>query len=638
MKAERGTQDTAILLLLLVLVIVRGLVYVAVTPLWRAPDEQNHFEYIAYILEAHRLPQPGDVSPTVRRELLAAMREAGWAEYSLYPIEDVSFLAETPQSIPGASQFGDISLYHLTCAIPLSLLSHQDVATQAYIARLVSVLLSALAVLGTFLTARELFPQDSFLQLGIPLLIVFIPARTFIDSMINDDGAAELVMAFQFAVWARIFRRGWSIRRALTLAVLIVAGLWVKRTTAFAIPLAVIALIVYHWNKTRKWQRNYRLLVPLLTTVALLLAGALCLTPVDALGWESRGSITPVRANDFAHSGVWAMRVQAAKPGQSARIEQVLPPRQLDKLAGQTLTLSAWVRTPAGEQRGYLALDDGTQWSTKEFTATTTWQRHELTARVALTSTRLVVNLGIPKGADSALYFDDISLTPRSTQVAMLPLAGPANFIRNGGGESAQWDLRPQIYRLLNKVLHLQVNPRIVRSIFDWQRSLAYLDTYWMEIRGLFISFWAIFAVRQIQLGPGWYTALLLLCLLAVTGWARLLIRRWRGKQTGLQAWQGQALCMFAIAAGVVIVLTILRIHPLPTTYVPHGRYLYVAVVPITTLLLVGWRELLPPAWQRSALLWGTLGFFTLDALALACYVLPFFYAGGHWILLLGGS
>ena len=159
-----------------------------------------------------------------------------------------------------------------------------------------------------------------------------------------------------------------------------------------------------------------------------------------------------------------------------------------------------------------------------------------------------------------------------------------------------------------------------------------------MEIRGLFISFWAIFAVRQIQLGPGWYIALLLLCLLAVTGWARLLIRRWRGKGASWQAWQGQALCVFAIAAGMVIVLTILRIHPLPTTYVPHGRYLYVAVVPITTLLLVGWRELLPQTWRRSALLWGLLGFFTLDALALACYVLPFFYAGGHWILLLGGS
>lgn len=627
-----------VITLLLILAIVHGMLYSAITPLGQSPDEPSHLEYIKLIQEQRRLPDKNAVSLELRREIIASELVGTNFNRYFYPLPAGSLLLTTPPDIPGPSELVHPPAYYILGALTLLPFSHQDIATQAYIARLVSVLLSALAVLGTFLTARELFPHDSFLQLGIPLLIVFIPARTFIDSMINDDVAAELVMAFQFAVWARIFRRGFSIRRALALVMLIVAGLWVKRTTAFAIPLAVIALIVYHWNKTRKWQRNYRLLVPLLTTVALLLAGALCLTPVDALGWESRGSITPVRANDFAHSGVWAMRVQAAKPGQSARIEQVLPPRQLDKLAGQTLTLSAWVRTPAGEQRGYLALDDGTQWSTKEFTATTTWQRHELTARVALTSTRLVVNLGIPKGADSALYFDDISLTPRSTQVAMLPLAGPANFIRNGGGESAQWDLRPQIYRLLNKVLHLRVSPGTVRSILDWQRSLAYRETYWMEIRGLFTSFWAIFAVRQIQLGSGWYIALLLLCLLAVTGWARLLIRRWRGKQTGLQAWQGQVLCMFAIAAGMVIVLTILRIHPLPTTYVPHGRYLYVAVVPITTLLLVGWRELLPQTWRRSALLWGLLGFFTLDTLALACYVLPFFYAGGHWILLLGGS
>jgi hypothetical protein len=503
---------------------------------------------------------------------------------------------------------------------------------------MVSVLLSALAVLGAFLTARELFPQDRFLQLGVPLLIAFIPGRTFINSMINNDVAAELVMALQFAVWTRIFRRGWSIRRALALVALIVAGLWVKRTTAFAIPLAVIALIVYHWNKIRKWKRSYRLLVPWLTTVALLLAGALCLTPVDTLGWEGKGSITPIRTNEFIHSGSWAMRVRATKPGQGAHIEQILPPGQLDKLAGQTLILSAWVRTPAGKQKGYLTLDDGIQWSTREFTATTTWQYYELTTHVALTATHLVVNLGIPKGTDSALYVDDISLASRSTQVAVLPLAGPPNFLRNGGGESAQWDLRPEIYRLLNNGLHLRISPGIVRSILDWQRSLAYLDAYWMEIRGLFISFWAIFAVRQIKLGPGWYVALLLLCLLALGGWARLLVQRWRGKQTGLQAWQSQALCVFAIAAGMVIMLTILRIHPLPTSYMPHGRYLYVAVVPITTLLLVGWREPLPQTWRRSALLWGILGFFTLDVLALACYVLPFFYAGGHWALLLGGS
>jgi len=637
LKTERGAQNNAILTLLFVLVIVRGAVYIAVTPLWRAPDEQNHFEYIAYILEEHRLPQPDDVSSTVRRELLATMSEAGWAEYSAYPIKGVSFLAGTPQGIPGASQFGDAPLYYLTCALPLKLFSHQDMATQAYLARLVSVLLSALAVLGAFLTARELFPQDRFLQLGIPLLIAFIPGRTFINSTINNDVAAELVMAFQFAVWARIFRRGLSIRRVLALVALIVAGLEVKRTTAFAIPLAGMAFIVYHWNKTQKWKRVHRLLVPLLTAAALLLAGVLCLTPIDALGWESRGSIVPIRANDFTHSGSWAMRVQAKKPEQGARIEQILPPGQLDQLAGQTLTLSAWVRTPAGEQKGYLALDDGTQWSTKEFTATTAWQHHELTTRVALTATRLVANLGILSGTTAPLYFDDISLALQPG-VAVLSLAGRPNFLRNGGGESAQWDLRPEVYRLLNDVPHLGVNSGIVRSILDWRRSLAYRDTYWMEIRGLFISFWAIFAVRQIQLGPGWYVALLCLCLLAFIGWARLLVRRWRGKGASLQAWQGQALCAFAAAAGIVIALTILRIHPLPTTYVPHGRYLYVAIIPIITLLFVGWRELLPLAWQRSALLWGILGFFALDALALACYVLPFFYAGGHWVLLLGGS
>ena len=54
-----------LLVLLLVLAFVRGLLYIAIIPLWHAADEANHTEYVLFILRENQLPRPGAVAVAI---------------------------------------------------------------------------------------------------------------------------------------------------------------------------------------------------------------------------------------------------------------------------------------------------------------------------------------------------------------------------------------------------------------------------------------------------------------------------------------------------------------------------------------------------------------------------------------------
>jgi hypothetical protein len=68
------------------------------------------------------------------------------------------------------------------------------------------------------------------------------------------------------------------------------------------------------------------------------------------------------------------------------------------------------------------------------------------------------------------------------------------------------------------------------------------------------------------------------------------------------------------------------RLHPLPpadtAAYIPRGRYMFWAMVPVLWLLAVGLQQLFPPRW-RDRSLWGLVALLAvcnLTALATLVY------------------
>jgi hypothetical protein len=58
-----------------------------------------------------------------------------------------------------------------------------------------------------------------------------------------------------------------------------------------------------------------------------------------------------------------------------------------------------------------------------------------------------------------------------------------------------------------------------------------------------------------------------------------------------------------------------------------QGRTIYPVLVPIAIFLMLGWRQFIPPAWQKTGLFAITLVFFLFDSLVLFDYIIPFFYS-----------
>ncbi|UCC61833.1 MAG: DUF2142 domain-containing protein [Anaerolineae bacterium] len=333
--------------ILIVLNLVRGLLYAAIVPLWQAPDEQSHFEYVALIVEQGRLPEEGSISSQLRHEIVAAMAEQNWNRFMSWKLDGGDALPGSMPDIPGPTELGHPSLYYLSSAMVIWPLRQQEISLQLYVLRLYSTLLSTLTLIVAYAAACELFVQRWRLQVAVSLLFLFIPAHTFLSTTVSNDRLAELILSAQFFLWTRVFRRGLTWRRALSIAILLGLGLWTKATTAIGIPLAGIALVIYASPRVasvfQKPTRGY-LALSLLSVASLILIGGLLVDPRNAQGWNKTGGWNS-QDDTLAYEGQHAIRVQGNKGQNSASVYQEVPPSTWQPLAGKQVTLKALVRT-----------------------------------------------------------------------------------------------------------------------------------------------------------------------------------------------------------------------------------------------------------------------------------------------------
>ena len=302
-------QTKRFLPLLVALALVRGTIYSIVVPLWQAPDEPSHFEYVKLILERRTLPKEDDLSVRIRKEIVTSLIEQDTGRYMPgFVIPPEVLITPEPPDIPGPSQLSNSPSYYLLNAFLLAPLEEQDMATQAYAARLVSVALSALVVVVAFLTASELFPEEPFLTLGIPTLVLFIPAHTFMTSTINNDHLAELICSLFVYLSVRAFKRGISFWSGLSLVLLMLLGTWTKSTALMMIPSAGIGLLLSLSGRIASRSRRWRW--ALLGLVVAIGVGLIALTvdfrageagqETNAVGWDLKPWVYRV-AKDWLH-------------------------------------------------------------------------------------------------------------------------------------------------------------------------------------------------------------------------------------------------------------------------------------------------------------------------------------------------
>jgi len=191
-------------------------------------------------------------------------------------------LAEIPFLI-WSSVLGRFSLAYPLSALFFGLVFYQDIITQLYAMRLVSVGLGMLVVATAFLTVRELFPNDEFMLVAVPAWILFLPQHTYITSSVSDGNLAELLISILTYVMVVALRRGLSLPRMVAAVLLVTLGLWTKATAAFALPwLAIGALFFLRGKKGEAGKRKPAPWLALALTVIVV-----CLTIWSAQNLQS---------------------------------------------------------------------------------------------------------------------------------------------------------------------------------------------------------------------------------------------------------------------------------------------------------------------------------------------------------------
>jgi 4-amino-4-deoxy-L-arabinose transferase-like glycosyltransferase len=217
-------------------------------PIFRAPDEPGHYQYVLFLSNRHRLPlfRPGRQEvpweghqpPLYYALATAALQPSGLLARSDHELALLRWAAEATGQVsptewrPSPADLRAVGLL-----------------------RLFSAAFSTLTVLAVFLVARVAFPGAVALPLLAAGAVAFWPQFTFMGGAINNDSLANALCAFGLLLMAAgVSRREISPSLALAAGLVCGAGLLTKMLTFFLVPtfLAALALAGGTWRRSAK--------------------------------------------------------------------------------------------------------------------------------------------------------------------------------------------------------------------------------------------------------------------------------------------------------------------------------------------------------------------------------------------------
>ena len=198
--------------LVLALFVALGILYSVTTPLFEAPDEQWHFAFVQNVATGRGLPVQTIDQPThlARQEgsqpplyYLLAAAATFWINTSDYP----GIIWQNPHygyDVPGIINDNKNLFIHTS----LESFPYHGAVLAIHLARLLSILMGALAVLFTYLLTLEIFPDRKYLAAGAAALVAFVPQFIFISSAVSNDSTIVAMTALSLWVMVRLLKDG----------------------------------------------------------------------------------------------------------------------------------------------------------------------------------------------------------------------------------------------------------------------------------------------------------------------------------------------------------------------------------------------------------------------------------------------
>lgn len=598
-----GPTYPMILVALAVIALARAILYVAVTPMWQGPDEPAHFEYARLLTDLRRVPQRGEDTTALQREIIASLaRHRFWVLVG-QPRPDPlpQTFREDPWLRNAGRQVGaETPLYYMLPAALLSVSDHLEV--QVWLARLSSALLYPVLVVAAGVAGRQLFERERLLHLGLPIAVAFAPMPTFMSAVVNNDALANALSACFFALAIRSWCGQRSRVASVTMWLVWLLSLATKRTNWFLFPVGIAALAAPIWRWARERQVRWRSLMAATVIIGVpTLVALLQPTPYPA-GWHlAQGRSARASWLAEAHSGHKALLLSDVAVSERAVARQVI---RLPAHAGRLVLLRLWWRARAIPSRACVTLDDGVSITQSCHMPAETWEPYEVVHRLSPGAEYLRVAIGIGAReefeATGVVAVDDVTLRAESGWIQL----------RNGGFETAARRI-DRLLILLEDLLNLTVPIKA-----SWLSASSYTPALWGRygwyVALAFVHFWGAFGWLQRPFPIGVY---ILLAGLAVLSFIGLAGRRSRWKQ-----WVDRSVVTW-MAGASLSALCFTFLPMIGQLWQPQGRYLFPALVPLFSLWLIGLRSWLPvrlsPAWQRCLLIAWILWWWALDQTAI---------------------
>ena len=227
------------LVLLLVAVFFRGVVWMASIPIWEAPDEPAHFDYVQSLAENHAIPTlgVGQFSAEVRRSAAdVGLTNVDWLSQQDFPPgvngrDEAALGTSSPadRRTGTSDTAGAYSPVYYLAGVPFYYIGRPwGLLGSLFGLRLFDVLLAVFATYLTVLAGRQLWPKEPGLALIGGALLAFQPMFDQSTTMVNNDAGAYAVGAAFIALALAAFRRRPSLRLGLGLGALAGLGFVVK--------------------------------------------------------------------------------------------------------------------------------------------------------------------------------------------------------------------------------------------------------------------------------------------------------------------------------------------------------------------------------------------------------------------------
>lgn len=249
---KRPLTAQSLFMVVLVLGVLCRLAYVFFTPVFYAPDEQSHLNYLKYLSENHAFPVQA-----------AAMGESNneW-EYFQPPLY---YLLLVP-------------IYRVVDAV-----FHSPAAT-VFALRLCSFLLWLLNVRLGLTLLKRLEVKDEFVWLSTLTLACLLPTYAFVSSAINND---NLMITLGTGVACLMAHREQSLKTSLALGGLLGLTLWVKQSAVVFFPAIGLLFLFQGFRRQIAWRAALGHLAVVLGLAVLIWS------PWAVRNWYVYGTFTP---------------------------------------------------------------------------------------------------------------------------------------------------------------------------------------------------------------------------------------------------------------------------------------------------------------------------------------------------------